>query len=105
MTQPLTTIDQSDNSRGSRERRHPSIAEKIQAMGENRIGALLLLIATVVAILWANLSHETYDALWETQLTVGVGDITLDFTLHALVNDALMAIFFFTRSEEHTSEL
>ncbi|HWL77377.1 Na+/H+ antiporter NhaA [Microbacterium sp.] len=96
MTQPLTTIDQSDNSRGSRERRHPSIAEKIQAMGENRIGALLLLIATVVAILWANLSHETYDALWETQLTVGVGDITLDFTLHALVNDALMAIFFFT---------
>ena len=96
MTQQLTTIDPSRNSQDSRERRHPSIAEKIQAMGENRIGALLLLIATVVAILWANLSHETYDALWETQLTVGVGDITLDFTLHALVNDALMAIFFFT---------
>jgi Na+/H+ antiporter len=27
---------------------------------------------------------------------VGVGDLQLDFTPHALVNDALMAIFFFT---------
>jgi len=29
-------------------------------------------------------------------MTVGLGDLQLDFTLHALVNDALMAIFFFT---------
>ncbi|NYE20857.1 Na+/H+ antiporter NhaA [Microbacterium immunditiarum] len=99
MTQQLTTIGRPGDSReprGSRERRRPSIAEKIQSMGESRICALLLLIATAVAILWANLSHGTYEALWETQLTVGVGDLTLDFTLHALVNDALMAIFFFT---------
>lgn len=79
-----------------RSRTRRSIAEKIRAMGLNRTGALLLLAATVVAILWANLGGGSYEAFWDTHLTVGVGDIQLDFTLHALVNDALMAIFFFT---------
>ena len=78
----------------SRSRR--SIAEKIRAMGQNRVGALILLIATAAAIIWANVSVGSYEAFWETHLTVGVGDLQLDFTLHALVNDALMAIFFFT---------
>lgn len=74
----------------------PSIAARISAMGQNRIGALLLLLATAAAIAWANLSSGSYSGFWETHLTVGVADLTLDFTLHALVNDALMAIFFFT---------
>lgn len=65
-------------------------------MGQNRIGALLLLIATAAAIIWANVSASSYESFWETHLSVGVGDLQLDFTLHALVNDALMAIFFFT---------
>src|SRR6187431_366610 len=78
----------------SRTRR--SIAEKIRAMGQNRIGALILLLATAAAIIWANVSVGSYETFWETHLTVGVGDLQLDFTLHALVNDALMAIFFFT---------
>ncbi|KQM81459.1 Na+/H+ antiporter NhaA [Agromyces sp. Leaf222] len=80
--------------RGQRSRR--SIAEKVRAVGQNRIGALLLLLATVVAIVWANVSFGSYESFWETHLSVGVGDLTLDFTLHAVVNDALMAIFFFT---------
>ena len=42
------------------------------------------------------MSVLSYEAFWETHLTVGVADLQLDFTLHALVNDALMAIFFFT---------
>jgi Na+/H+ antiporter NhaA len=79
-----------------RSRTRRSIAEKIHAMGLARSGALLLLIATGVAILWANVAGGSYEAFWETHLTVGVGDLQLDFTLHAIVNDALMAIFFFT---------
>ncbi|ANJ27978.1 Na+/H+ antiporter NhaA [Agromyces aureus] len=80
--------------RGRRPRR--SIAEKVHAVGQNRIGALLLLLATVAAVVWANVSFGAYESFWETHLSVGVGDLTLDFTLHAVVNDALMAIFFFT---------
>lgn len=80
----------------ARARTHRSIADKIRAMGQNRIGALLLLAATLVAIIWANVSAVSYETFWDTHLTIGVADLRLDFTLHALVNDALMAIFFFT---------
>ncbi|MFF5108371.1 Na+/H+ antiporter NhaA [Streptosporangium sp. NPDC000509] len=73
-----------------------SIAERVRALGQNRIGALLLLLATFAAIIWANASPGSHDAFWDTHLTIGVGDLHLDFTLHALVNDAFMAIFFFT---------
>ncbi|WP_019179881.1 Na+/H+ antiporter NhaA [Microbacterium yannicii] len=94
----LTLIERSPDPEdvAARSRTHRSIADKIRAMGQNRIGALLLLIATLVAILWANISTGSYESFWETHMTVGLGDLQLDFTLHALVNDALMAIFFFT---------
>lgn len=65
-------------------------------MGEARTGALLLLVATAAAVLWANLSYGSYHGFWDMRMAVGVGDLQLEFTLHALVNDALMAIFFFT---------
>ena len=77
-------------------RKLASIADSIGRMGQTRIGALLLLLATAAAIVWANVSSATYRGFWETHMTVGLGDLQLDFTLHALVNDALMAIFFFT---------
>jgi hypothetical protein len=64
--------------------------------GQNRIGALLLLVATLAAIVWANVSLASYETFWETHLMVGIADLHVDFTLHTLVNDALMAIFFFT---------
>ncbi|NNH05204.1 Na+/H+ antiporter NhaA [Microbacterium ulmi] len=95
---PLTMIEHSpDPSRPDpAAHRRPSIAARIGSIGVNRAGALLLLLATAAAVVWANISTGSYHDLWETHLTVGVGDLRLDFTLHALVNDALMAIFFFT---------
>ncbi|BDV31869.1 Na+/H+ antiporter NhaA [Microbacterium terricola] len=94
----LTLIQRSPDPEqvDARARERRSIASRIRAMGQSRIGALLLLLATVAAIVWANVSSGSYSTFWETHLTVGVGDLHLDFTLHALVNDALMAIFFFT---------
>ena len=74
----------------------PSIAAWVRSVGSGRLGAVVLLLGTALAIVWANASHATYEAFWDTHLTVGVADLNLDFTLHALVNDALMAIFFFT---------
>ncbi|MET0954981.1 MAG: Na+/H+ antiporter NhaA [Cryobacterium sp.] len=97
MTQ-LTIIRQSPDPDHShaQERGRRSIAEQIRALGQTRIGAILLLAATLAAIVWANLPSESYSEFWDTHLTVGVADLQLNFTLHALVNDALMAIFFFT---------
>ena len=83
-------------SGAGRGRRHRSIAEKIGDVSPQRIGALMLLLATIAAIVWANAGMSSYEGFWETHLELGLGDLRLDFTLHALVNDALMAIFFFT---------
>ena len=94
----LTLIQRSPDPEavGASRDRRPTLAERFRAMGRSRIGALLLLLATLVAIVWANISFTGYEHFWETQLTLGLGDLHLEFTLHALVNDALMALFFFT---------
>jgi Na+/H+ antiporter NhaA len=94
----LTIIRQSPDPDHSHEHRRGrrSIAEQIRGLGQTRIGALLLLAATLAAIVWANLPSGSYAEFWDTHFTVGVADLHLEFTLHALVNDALMAIFFFT---------
>lgn len=96
MTEAATARRAPEPSNGASHERKPSIAARIRAMGQPRVGALLLLLATLVAIVWANAAMDSYEAFWETHLTVGVGDLQLDFTLHSIVNDALMAIFFFT---------
>ena len=49
-------------------RRRPSIAARIGAMGQNRIGALLLLVGTLAPIVWANVSLALYETFWETHL-------------------------------------
>ena len=58
-------------------------------------GGILLIIATFVAIVWANSPWgASYVALWNTKLTVGVGDLSLSKDLTHWINDGLMAIFF-----------
>ncbi len=58
-------------------------------------GGILLLIATAVALVWANSPWaESYAALWHTKLTVGVGDASISKDLTHWINDGLMAVFF-----------
>src|ERR671917_1842322 len=58
-------------------------------------GGILLIAATVAALVWANSPWgESYAALWHTKLTVGVGDFSLSKDLTHWVNDGLMAAFF-----------
>jgi Na+:H+ antiporter, NhaA family len=58
-------------------------------------GGILLIIATAVALIWANSPWgESYVALWHTKLTVGVGDFSISKDLTHWINDGLMAVFF-----------
>jgi NhaA family Na+:H+ antiporter len=57
--------------------------------------AFLLLIAAVVALVWANSPFgESYDSLWHTEIGLGVGSWSIELDLQHWVNDALMALFF-----------
>src|ERR671939_2082688 len=58
-------------------------------------GGILLIIATAVALVWANSPWaESYVALWHTKLMVGVGDFSISKDLTHWINDGLMAVFF-----------
>src|ERR671915_572669 len=74
-------------------------------------GALLLLAATVAALVWVNSPWGwSYDSVWSTQLWLRLGDVGLEHDLRWWVNDGLMAIFFMVvglevRREFDTGEL
>jgi NhaA family Na+:H+ antiporter len=60
------------------------------------IGGILLLVASVAAMICANTGlAPLYHRLWEIPLRVDLGGVVVDKTLHHWVNDGLMAIFFF----------
>jgi Na+/H+ antiporter NhaA len=73
--------------------RHP----RLHAGTADRKAALLLLLFTVLAVAWANSPWgSTYSAFWGTEIALSVGGFDAAFTLHDVVNDGLMAFFFFT---------
>lgn len=57
-------------------------------------GGLLLLIATVVALIWANIPAAGYEAFWHTEASVRVGAAAIELDLRHWVNDLAMALFF-----------
>ena len=59
------------------------------------VGARLLLIAALAAVLWANLGGDSYTAFWETRLVTGIEDVQASFTIHAAINSGLMSFAFF----------
>ena len=59
-------------------------------------GGIVLLLAAVVALVWANSPLAgSYDALWTTDLRLSVGGLDVAEDLRHWVNDGLMVIFFF----------
>lgn len=59
-------------------------------------GGILLLVATVTALAWANSPWSTsYVATWQTTLSVGIGNVTLSKPLILWINEGLMTLFFF----------
>jgi NhaA family Na+:H+ antiporter len=57
-------------------------------------GGVVLLVATAVALVWANLG-DSYLSFWHTELTLGVGSLSITEDFQHWVNDGLMALFFF----------
>ncbi|MGP4025921.1 Na+/H+ antiporter NhaA [Actinomadura sp. 3N407] len=69
-------------------------------------GAGLLLVAVVVALLWANSPWSgEYESLWATEASFSVGDADLSMDLGHWVSDGLMALFFFVIGLEVRYEL
>ncbi|MGH8946451.1 MAG: Na+/H+ antiporter NhaA, partial [Acidimicrobiia bacterium] len=69
-------------------------------------GGIALLVAALAALVWANSPvAAAYEALWETPLSVDLGLLRVDESLREVVNDGLMAVFFFVIGLEIKREL
>lgn len=57
---------------------------------------VVLLLAAVFALVWANSPWaESYHHLWESPVRLSFGTREVGLSLHHVINDALMAVFFF----------
>jgi NhaA family Na+:H+ antiporter len=57
---------------------------------------IVLLVCASIAMVWANSPWvHAYHALWETPVTLALGAHGAQLTLHQVINDGLMAVFFF----------
>jgi Na+/H+ antiporter NhaA len=57
--------------------------------------AAILLVATLIALMWANMDSSSYEAVWGTQLSIRVGDSAVSQDLRHWMNNGLMTFFFF----------
>ena len=61
---------------------------------ESGSGAILM-VAAIAALVWANAAPASYEDFWHTEAVAGVGTLELHLDLLEVVNDGLMAIFFY----------
>ncbi|WP_235566613.1 Na+/H+ antiporter NhaA [Microbacterium sp. Root61] len=100
MSRPSLLSERAEPARApasKRKKKHPS---------GDRLSAALMLIAVAIAMVWANLPDGGgYEAFWGMPVGLSIGDFSVSFTLHQLVNDALMTLFFFLVGLEVKREL
>jgi NhaA family Na+:H+ antiporter len=73
------------------------------ALRNETTGGVLLLVAAVTALIWANLDFASYNALREFK--IGPAELHLDLSLGKWAADGLLAIFFFVAGMELKHEL
>nr|WP_233102213.1 Na+/H+ antiporter NhaA [Pseudomonas sp. MF7453] len=70
------------------------------------VSGIVLLLAAIMALIWANSpAAATYEHFWNTPITLGLGDYSVSRSLHFLVNDGLMTIFFLVVGAEIRQEI
>ncbi len=69
------------------------------------LSGIVLLAATVAALVLANVATVGYEEFWHRTLTLGFGDLSITEDLRHWVNDGLMTVFFFVVGLEIKREL
>jgi Na+/H+ antiporter NhaA len=67
--------------------------------------AVILLAATLAALVWANLDSPSYESFWGTRMSLRAGDSQVSLDLRGWVNSGLMTLFFMVVGLEARHEL
>ena len=67
--------------------------------------ASLLMAAAVAALVWTNVAEGSYGDFWTTKLSIELGPLEFEEDLRHLVNDLLMAVFFYVVALEVKREI
>ena len=74
-------------------------------LGTETGGAVMLLAATIAALIWANLPGHSYESFWTTKLSIQIGGSDIALDLRHWVNQGLMTFFFLVVGLEAKREL
>ena len=78
----------------------------VRFLGVEAAGGILLLGATLAALVWANSPwRSSYESFWSTSVGIDIGQYRFEEDLAHVVNDFLMAGFFFVVGMEIKREL
>lgn len=70
------------------------------------LSGVVLVLAAIAALLWANSSPSlSYETFWHTPVAITIGSFSVGQSLHFLVNDGLMTIFFLVVGMEIRQEI
>ena len=86
---------------------HSDLIESKKFISQEALGGVILVIAAIIAIVWANSSfYNSYHWFWhELKMGFSIGDFELNASLNHWINDGLMAVFFFTIGLEVKREI
>jgi len=83
-----------------------AIASPIQRiLAVEAASGIVLLVATALALAWANLWTSSYAELWHTPIGGRIGPWSYEQPLHFWINDGLMTVFFFVVGLEIRREI
>lgn len=70
------------------------------------VSGIVLLLAAAAALIWANSpAAASYEHLWHVPITFAVGEFSLSQSLHFIINDGLMTVFFLVVGMEIRREI
>lgn len=68
-------------------------------------GSYPLFMATVIALIWANVSPHSYHDVWHKEFSMALGHFQISKSLVHWIDEALMSLFFFTVGLEIKREI
>ncbi|MGW0093480.1 Na+/H+ antiporter NhaA [Streptomyces sp. NPDC003328] len=91
MSLPSSPIELSGRTERGRDARSPLHAFLRTETGS----AVVLLVATLTALIWANTVPPSYTSFWSARISVQAAAHIASFSIRDLINNGLMALFFF----------